>query len=66
VELPPRPWTSHVRWIESNKNNPDYVFATIEPEFKQSDAVYNLERYSVNSERAANRAQWWLGYINKQ
>ena len=28
--FPPRPWTSHVRWIESDKNNPDYVFAAIE------------------------------------
>ena len=28
--FPPRPWTSHVRWIESDKNNHDYVFAAIE------------------------------------
>src|SRR5437763_620934 len=28
--FPPRPWTSHVRWIESDVNNPDYVFAAIE------------------------------------
>ena len=25
--FPPRPWTSHVRWIEPDKNNPGYVFA---------------------------------------
>ena len=28
--FPPRPWTSHVRWIEPDVNNPDYVFAAIE------------------------------------
>jgi photosystem II stability/assembly factor-like uncharacterized protein len=28
--FPPRPWTSHVRWIESDANIPDYVFAAIE------------------------------------
>src|SRR5918992_6186767 len=28
--FPPRPWTHHVRWIESDANNPDYVFAAIE------------------------------------
>jgi photosystem II stability/assembly factor-like uncharacterized protein len=28
--FPPRPWTSHVRWIEPDKNNPGYVFAAIE------------------------------------
>ncbi|MBV9175719.1 MAG: hypothetical protein JO297_01630 [Nitrososphaeraceae archaeon] len=28
--FPPRPWTSHVRWIEPDKTNPDYVFAAIE------------------------------------
>ena len=30
--LPPRPWTHHVRWIEPDSNNPDYVFAAIEAE----------------------------------
>jgi len=28
--FPPRPWTSHVRWIESDVNIPDYVFVVIE------------------------------------
>jgi photosystem II stability/assembly factor-like uncharacterized protein len=28
--FPPRPWTHHVRWIEPDANNPDYVFAAIE------------------------------------
>ena len=28
--FPPRPWTSHVRWIESDINVPDYVFVAIE------------------------------------
>src|SRR5919107_3936384 len=28
--FPPRPWTNHVRWIESDKNNPGYVFVAIE------------------------------------
>ena len=28
--FPPRPWSSHVRWIESDPNIPDYVFAAIE------------------------------------
>ncbi len=28
--FPPRPWTSHVRWIEPDVNNRDYVFAAIE------------------------------------
>jgi photosystem II stability/assembly factor-like uncharacterized protein len=28
--FPPRPWTHHVRWIESDTNNPDYVFVAIE------------------------------------
>ncbi len=28
--FPPRPWTSHVRWIESDANIPDYVFVAIE------------------------------------
>ena len=28
--FPPRPWTSHVRWIEPDKTNADYVFAAIE------------------------------------
>src|ERR671911_230494 len=28
--FPPRPWTHHVRWIESDINNPDYVFVAIE------------------------------------
>jgi photosystem II stability/assembly factor-like uncharacterized protein len=28
--FPPRPWTSHVRWIESDVNIPDYVFVAIE------------------------------------
>lgn len=28
--FPPRPWTSHVCWIEPDKTNPDYVFAAIE------------------------------------
>jgi hypothetical protein len=30
MEFPPRPWTSHVRWIEPDKNNPSYVFVAIE------------------------------------
>jgi hypothetical protein len=30
VEFPPRPWTSHVRWIESDANIPDYIFVAIE------------------------------------
>lgn len=28
--FPPRPWTHHIRWIEPDANNPDYVFAAIE------------------------------------
>lgn len=28
--FPPRPWTSHVRWIEPDVNNPDYIFVAIE------------------------------------
>jgi photosystem II stability/assembly factor-like uncharacterized protein len=28
--FPPRPWTHHVRWIECDANNPDYVFVAIE------------------------------------
>lgn len=28
--FPPKPWTHHVRWIESDANKPDYVFAAIE------------------------------------
>src|ERR687890_1498847 len=28
--FPPRPWTHHVRWIESDTDNPDYVFVAIE------------------------------------
>src|SRR5215813_4738095 len=28
--FPPRPWTSHVRWIESDVNVHDYVFVAIE------------------------------------
>src|ERR671920_665177 len=28
--FPPRPWTNHVRWIESDKKNPGYVFVAIE------------------------------------
>ena len=28
--FPPRPWTSHVRWIELDKTIPGYVFAAIE------------------------------------
>jgi BNR/Asp-box repeat len=28
--FPPRPWTSHIRWIEPDKTNADYVFAAIE------------------------------------
>ncbi|MRN41102.1 MAG: glycosyl hydrolase [Nitrosopumilales archaeon] len=28
--FPPRPWTSHVRWIESDANIPDYLFVAIE------------------------------------
>jgi hypothetical protein len=28
--FPPRPWTSHVRWIETDANNPHYVFVAIE------------------------------------
>src|ERR687888_1775615 len=28
--FPPRPWTSHVRWIESDKTQPGYVYAAIE------------------------------------
>lgn len=28
--FPPRPWTSHVRWIESDKTKPAYVYAAIE------------------------------------
>lgn len=30
MELPPRPWTHHVRWIESDKTKPGYVYAAIE------------------------------------
>jgi hypothetical protein len=30
MELPPRPWTSHVRWIEPDVNDPGYVYAAIE------------------------------------
>src|ERR687886_2529410 len=28
--FPPRPWTCHVRWIESDKTKPGYVYAAIE------------------------------------
>jgi photosystem II stability/assembly factor-like uncharacterized protein len=28
--FPPRPWTHHVRWIEPDANNVDYVFVAIE------------------------------------
>ena len=28
--FPPRPWTHHIRWIEPDSNDPDYVFAAIE------------------------------------
>jgi photosystem II stability/assembly factor-like uncharacterized protein len=28
--FPPRPWTNHVRWIEIDANNPNYVFVAIE------------------------------------
>jgi photosystem II stability/assembly factor-like uncharacterized protein len=28
--FPPRPWTHHIRWIEPDANNPNYVFAAIE------------------------------------
>jgi photosystem II stability/assembly factor-like uncharacterized protein len=28
--FPPRPWTSHIRWIESDKTKPDYVYVAIE------------------------------------
>ena len=28
--FPPGPWTHHVRWIEFDANNPDYVFVAIE------------------------------------
>ena len=28
--FPPRPWTHHVRWIEPNVNNYDFVFVAIE------------------------------------
>lgn len=28
--FPPRPWTHHIRRIEPDSNNPDYVFAAIE------------------------------------
>jgi photosystem II stability/assembly factor-like uncharacterized protein len=28
--FPPRPWTHHVRWIESDVNSPGYVFVAIE------------------------------------
>ena len=28
--FPPRPWTHHVRWIESDPNNPDHIFVAIE------------------------------------
>src|SRR6476659_2615209 len=28
--FPPEPWTHHIRWIEPDANNPDYVFAAIE------------------------------------
>jgi len=28
--FPPRPWTHHIRWIEPDENNPNYVFAAVE------------------------------------
>jgi hypothetical protein len=28
--FPPRPWTSHLRWIELDVNIPDYAFVAIE------------------------------------
>jgi photosystem II stability/assembly factor-like uncharacterized protein len=28
--FPPRPWTHHVRWIEPDVNDPDYLFVAIE------------------------------------
>jgi hypothetical protein len=28
--FPPRPWTSHVRWIGLDANIPDYLFVAIE------------------------------------
>jgi hypothetical protein len=27
---PPRPWTHHVRWIELDKTNPEYIYVAIE------------------------------------
>jgi photosystem II stability/assembly factor-like uncharacterized protein len=28
--FPPRPWTHHIRWIEPDVNNPDFIFVAIE------------------------------------
>ena len=28
--FPPRPWTNHVRWIEPDATNPNYLFVAIE------------------------------------
>jgi hypothetical protein len=28
--FPPRPWTHHIRWIEPDANNSDYIFVAIE------------------------------------
>ena len=28
--FPPKPWTHHIRWIEPDANNSDYVFVAIE------------------------------------
>ena len=28
--FPPKPWTHHIRWIEADANNSDYVFVAIE------------------------------------
>jgi hypothetical protein len=33
---PPRPWTHHVRWIEPDTSNPDYLFVAIEGALVQS------------------------------
>ena len=44
--FPPRPWTSHVRWIEPDKTNANYVFAAIEAGalVQSHDGGKNLDR----------------------
>jgi hypothetical protein len=47
--FPPRPWTHHVRWIESDANNLDSVFVAIEAgALVQSHNGYNNKNEILN------------------